>query len=179
MLAKTTDAERKLANFRAVLHLPEPSEEYRQAERNYQAAIDAREMVTSEKNAILADIAQAGFTSPFQRTPSRTPADVAAIDIELKPLVAAEAEAKATRDRLRGEYAATAKASLAGATADFHVAVSLKLDELRELLDIGSALHAEALQASIELEQPIISGAAKLNSGLVEMVRKIVASWRR
>ncbi|RUX97162.1 MULTISPECIES: hypothetical protein [unclassified Mesorhizobium] len=136
-----------IERFRDRLALPAKSNLLRLAEQNYVRLRADRQAVT-DRIAAMAIKAREPHATVDQRQMATLQAE---LDAFSKPLAAARSE----QDRRRREHSQRVREQQGGTIAEFVAAINQRLDELEELVGVGSSANVEALADGIELHGAI------------------------
>ncbi|MBZ9933465.1 hypothetical protein [Mesorhizobium sp. BR115XR7A] len=145
-----TEADR----HRAALQLPRASAEYLVAEKTSRDASAKLRALVGRREALTIE---SGIENPA-KTKIPTHALNTALDgltVEIADAQNAERTARAEFDRLRAIYRQEAAAALQADIESFGSAITRRLDEILELLDVGSELASQAREAGVNLPSSI------------------------
>ncbi|MEI9417567.1 hypothetical protein [Mesorhizobium sp. Cs1321R2N1] len=142
-LVKPESGSSPVERFRERLALPSKSNLLRLAEQNY-VRLRADRQAVMDRIAALAVEARKPHSVVDHRQLAALQAERDAFS---KPLAAASAE----RDRRRREHSDKVRQAQGDAVAEYVAAINDRLDELEELIGVGSSVNVEALADGIEL----------------------------
>ncbi|MER8644682.1 hypothetical protein [Mesorhizobium sp. M1252] len=138
------------AYFRSALKLPRPTSEFVAAENAYRKASDARRSLSGRLEALKVE---ANIDNPSRaKIPTHQLQEMLkGLAIELSEADLRDRETRAEFDRLRTIYREQVRNCLAGDVTSLGSAISQRLSEVLEMLDIASILGAQAREAGLEL----------------------------
>lgn len=156
-------------DFEKLLVLPERPASIAEAEEALQKAVAARE----EGQARHIEAGRRLANQPLGQPPTITHAEVEALGNALKPLFAAEAEAKVHRDEEVQIFESSIGPALVEPLAAYRQAVEQALDNLEAILRQGQSFAAKARAARFDLRQHSrLPGTAELMLDRLAFVRQ-------
>ncbi|AZO75019.1 MAG: hypothetical protein E5V92_01965 [Mesorhizobium sp.] len=157
MLARVKSVEHDGAYFRRVLKLPRPSVEFEIArEENRRASSDLRRL--TERRETLKLEATVGHAAKPRLTDDVLRETLDSLADEIIAATARDQSARAEFDKLKAAYREQVSASLAADIEGLGAQITKHIGAVFELLDIATALGAEAREARVEMPA-LISGA--------------------